>query len=74
MTSKRSWIIVVVMGWILCGFVSPSHAQEIDPLESAKRAYLEGRFEDSVRELRPLVETLRESESLRDAHFFLGLS
>lgn len=72
MKSKRSWITVLVMGWIFCAFAGASHAQ--DPLEYAKRAYLEGRFEDSVRELQPLVETLKEPESLRDAHFFLGLN
>jgi hypothetical protein len=74
MTSKRWWLVVLVTGWIVCGFAAASFAQESEALESGKRAYLEGRFEDSVRELQPLLETLEEATDLRDAHFFLGLN
>jgi hypothetical protein len=74
MMLKRLRFVAILMGWGLLCIVIPAHAQDTDSLEAAKRAYLEGRFEDSVRDLQPLLETLTESTDLRDAHFFLGLN
>jgi hypothetical protein len=74
MTVKRLGLLAILLGGSLLTIVIPAHTQDTDSLEAAKRAYLEGRFEDSVRDLQPLLETLTEATDLRDAHFFLGLN
>jgi hypothetical protein len=74
MVSMRSLLAAALLAWIFCFVAGSSFAQETDPLEPAKRAYLEGRFEDSIQQLQPLVKTLKEPEALRDANFFLGLN
>lgn len=44
------------------------------PLDDGKRAYLEGRFEDSMGLLQPLLQTASEAGELREITFFLGLN
>ena len=43
-------------------------------LEAAKRAYFEGRFEESVRLLEPLQATASDRDTRREVSFFLGLN
>lgn len=43
-------------------------------LEDGKRAYFEGRFEDSVRILEPQLQSLSEPTERQEAAFFLGLN
>lgn len=47
---------------------------QFDAIESAKRAYWEGRFEAAIAELEPLLGKLKDPNSLRDAAFLLGLN
>lgn len=72
MSSKSSVLAAVLTGWIFC-FVSAAATQQSD-LETAKRAYLEGRFEDSIEVLKPLLGALTDESALREANFFLGLN
>lgn len=57
-------------------FVVPvaSTAMGQSGLEEGKRAYFEGRFEDSIRSLEPELQSLTEPSQLREVAFFLGLS
>ncbi len=43
-------------------------------IEAAQLAYMEGRFEDAINALEPLLPTLVDDKALRDAYFFLGLN
>ncbi len=54
-------------------FAAPrqSRASEI---ESARKAYWEGRFEDSLGELQRLLPSLTQSTEIRDARFLIGLN
>ena len=45
-----------------------------DEIETARRAYWEGRFEAAIGDLEPLLETLKDPKLLRDATFLLGLN
>lgn len=71
-SNGRLLVSAVLLGFL--GSMSWALTPQSDPLESAKRAYLEGRFEDSVDEITPLLGTLKDTASLRDANFFLGLN
>jgi hypothetical protein len=51
-----------------------AHQAEIDEIETARRAYWEGRFESAIADLEPLLGTLKDPRSLRDAAFLLGLN
>jgi hypothetical protein len=46
----------------------------VPEIESARRAYWEGRFDQSIEQLEPLIEKLDDGEDLREAAFLLGLS
>lgn len=52
-------------------FASQNRAAEI---ETARRAYWEGRFEAAIEGLEPLLEKLEDPKLLRDAAFLLGLN
>jgi hypothetical protein len=43
-------------------------------IEAARRAYWEGRFEDSIKVLEPLLDDLSDAAALREAAFLLGLN
>ena len=43
-------------------------------IESARRAYWEGRFEASLNELQLLLPSLTAKPELRDAYFLIGLN
>ena len=43
-------------------------------IESARRAYWEGRFENFIEQLNPLIEELDDVADLREASFLLGLN
>jgi hypothetical protein len=46
----------------------------VPEIESARRAYWEGRFQLSIEQLEPLIDKLNDGEDLREAAFLLGLS
>jgi hypothetical protein len=46
----------------------------VPEIESARRAYWEGRFKQSIEQLEPLIEKLNDGADLREAAFLLGLS
>lgn len=47
---------------------------QVVEIESARRAYWEGRFESSIRELEPLLGKLGSQKALCEAAFLLGLN
>ena len=61
-----------VLALLLGSLNAPASAQT--GLEAAKRAYFEGRFEESVRLLEPLQATASDRDTRREVAFFLGLN
>lgn len=71
MPLTRPVVLAVLLAWL--ALPSPPALAQTS-LEDAKRAYFEGRFEESIRDLEPLLSSLSEPESLREAAYFLGLN
>jgi hypothetical protein len=67
-----SWVLVCVLG--LGQPFALAQKSNVPEIESARRAYWEGRFQQSIEQLEPLIDKLNDGEDLREAAFLLGLS
>ena len=64
-------IVVVLSGEARGG---PTDKQELPELQTAKRAYAEGRFQESIEQLSPLLIFLTDDDARCEAAFLLGLN
>jgi tetratricopeptide (TPR) repeat protein len=74
MVTGRLWSLALVGAMSLGEPVALALQSRVPEIESARRAYWEGRFDQSVEQLRPLIDQLDDKAALRDAAFLLGLN
>jgi hypothetical protein len=74
MPLARFFSIFLVIAMSLGQTLAPAGQARVSEIESARRAYWEGRFEAAIAELEPLLGQLKAPKSLRDAAFLLGLN
>ena len=74
MVTGRLWSLALVGALSLGETVTLALQSRVPEIESARRAYWEGRFDQSVEQLRPLIDKLDDKAALREAAFLLGLN
>lgn len=74
--TKRLWRVVGIglLGCLPLGPAAKAQESGSAALEAGKKSYWGGQFEQSIRQLEPLLGTLTDRLELRDAAFFLGLN
>jgi hypothetical protein len=74
MVTGRFWSLVLIGVLSLGEPVGFALQSQVPEIESARRAYWEGRFDQSVEQLTPLIDRLDDETDLREAAFLLGLN